>query len=98
MIARRQPAAVQAKEIAPARAGTSDRGQVSSNHIAAVVIIPQRGEKGKAKMQVKRLTAAQKKLLSAQGINHALWQLLDELPNTIIIKHRITGEIKVVEK
>ena len=49
-------------------------------------------------MQVKRLTAAQKKLLSEQGINPALWQLLDELPNTIIIKHRITGEIKVVEK
>ena len=49
-------------------------------------------------MQVKRLTAAQKKLLSAQGINPALWQLLDELPNTIIIKRRITGEVKVVEK
>ena len=49
-------------------------------------------------MRVKRLTAVQKKLLSAQGINPALWQLLDELPNTIIIKHRITGEIKVVEK
>lgn len=49
-------------------------------------------------MQVKRLTAAHKKLLSAQGINPALWQLLDEHPNTIIIKHLITGEIKVVEK
>lgn len=49
-------------------------------------------------MQVKRLTAAQKKLLSEQAINPALWQLLDELPNTIIIKHRITGEVKVVEK
>ena len=49
-------------------------------------------------MQVKRLTAAQKKLLSEHGINHTLWQLLDEHPNTIVIKHRITGEIKVVEK
>ena len=49
-------------------------------------------------MQVKRLTAAQKRLLSTQGINPALWQLLDELPNTIIIKYRITGESKVVEK
>ena len=49
-------------------------------------------------MRPKRMTAAQKKLLSAQGINPTLWQLLDELPNTIIIKHRITGEIKVVEK
>lgn len=49
-------------------------------------------------MRVKRLTAAQKKLLSEQAINPALWQLLDELPNTIIIKHRITGEVKVVEK
>ena len=49
-------------------------------------------------MRVKRLTAAQKKLLSEQGINPAIWRLLDELPNTIIIKHRITGEIKVVEK
>lgn len=49
-------------------------------------------------MRVKRLTAAQKKLLSAQGLNPTLWQLLDELPNTIVIKHRFTGEIKVVEK
>ena len=49
-------------------------------------------------MQVKRLTAAQKKLLSAQGIKPALWQLLDEPQNTIIIKHRITGEIKAVKK
>lgn len=49
-------------------------------------------------MQVKRLTAAQKKLLSEQGINPALWQLLDELPNTIIIKHRFTGGVRVVEK
>ena len=49
-------------------------------------------------MRVKRLTAAQKKLLSAQGINPAIWQLLYDLPSKIIIKHRITGEIKVVEK
>lgn len=49
-------------------------------------------------MQVKRLTAAKKKLLSEQGLNPAFWQMLDELQNTIIIKHRITGEIKVVEK
>lgn len=49
-------------------------------------------------MQVKRLTAAQKKLLSEQGINPALWQLLDELTNSYVLKHRITGEIKVVEK
>lgn len=50
-------------------------------------------------MRAKRLTAAQKKLLSAAGIeNVRLWHLLDELPNTIIVKHRLTGEIKVVEK
>ena len=49
-------------------------------------------------MRPKRLTAAQKKLLSEQAINPALWQLLDEPQNTIIIKHRITGEIKVVQK
>lgn len=49
-------------------------------------------------MRPKRLTADQKKLLSEQGLNPAFCQLLDELPNAIIIKHRITGEIKVVEK
>lgn len=49
-------------------------------------------------MRLKRLTRAQKKLLSEQGINPALWQLLDELPSSYILKHRITGEIKVVEK
>ena len=49
-------------------------------------------------MRSKRLTRAQKKLLSEQAINPALWLLLDELPNTIIIKHRFTGEVRVVEK
>lgn len=47
----------------------------------------------------RRLTAAEKKLLSAAGIeNVRSWHLLDELPNTIIVKHRLTGEIKVVDK
>lgn len=50
-------------------------------------------------MRVKRLTVAHKKLLSREGFRDiTLWQLLQELPNTIIIKHRLTGEIQVVEK
>ena len=50
-------------------------------------------------MRPRRLTAAHKKLLSREGFRDIpLWQLLQELPNTIIIKHRLTGEIKVVEK
>lgn len=50
-------------------------------------------------MRLRRLTAAHKELLSREGFRDIpLWQLLRELPNTIIIKHRLTGEIKVVEK
>ena len=49
-------------------------------------------------MRLKRLTRAQKKIISARGYNAICWHLLYELPSKIIIKHRITGEIKVVEK
>ena len=49
-------------------------------------------------MRHKRLTCAKKKIISALGYNAICWHLLQELPNTIIIKHWITGEIKVVEK
>ena len=49
-------------------------------------------------MRPKRLTRSQKKLLSARGFNPICWHLLQELPNSYTIKHKITGEIKVVEK
>lgn len=49
-------------------------------------------------MRPKRLTRAQKKIISARGYNAICWHLLQELPNTIVIKQRITGEIKVVKK
>jgi len=46
-----------------------------------------------------KLTRAHKQLLSREGFRDIpLWQLLDELSNTIIIKHRLTGEIRVVDK
>ena len=49
-------------------------------------------------MRPKRLTRAQKKIISARGYNAICWHLLQELPNSYILKRRITGEVKVVEK
>lgn len=49
-------------------------------------------------MRPKRLTRAQKKAISARGYNALCWHLLQELPSSYIIKHRITGEVKVVLK
>ena len=49
-------------------------------------------------MRPKRLTRTQKQLLSARGMRPVCWHLLQELPNVYICKHKITGEIKVIEK
>ena len=46
----------------------------------------------------KRLTYIQKMVLSTKGINPEHWHLLQELPNSYTLKHKTTGEVKVVEK
>lgn len=49
-------------------------------------------------MRPKRLTRAQKIALSERGVNPMGYQVLRELPNSIIVKHRLTGDIKVIDK
>lgn len=47
----------------------------------------------------RRLTAAEKKLLSAAGIeNVRFWQLLEDKPDHYIFIHRLTGRVKEVDK
>jgi hypothetical protein len=38
------------------------------------------------------------RIIKANGLNPALYQVLDELDNTLIVKHRITGDVKVLDK
>ena len=49
-------------------------------------------------MRPKKLTRAQKIALTERGINPLGYQIMRELPNSYILRHRLTGEIKVVEK
>lgn len=44
-------------------------------------------------MQLKTPTKEQ-----TQALNTATWGVLKEMNNSLIVKHRITGEIKVIEK
>ena len=43
-------------------------------------------------------TPAQQAVLKRHGLSKITWEVLKDLPNSLIIKHRITGEMKVVEK
>ena len=49
-------------------------------------------------MRSKRLTRAQKIALDTRGVNPMGYQVLRELPNSYILRHRLTGEIKVIDK
>lgn len=40
----------------------------------------------------------QKVILEENGMNNKEYLVLRDLVNTMIVKHRVTGEIKVVEK
>ena len=37
-------------------------------------------------------------IIRANGLNPVMYVVLDNLNNTIIVKHRITSEIKVLDK
>lgn len=43
-------------------------------------------------------TPAQQEILKKHGLNRITWEIIKDLPNSLIIKHRITGEYKVAEK
>lgn len=49
-------------------------------------------------MRARKLTRKQKELLSAQGMNPDQFQLFRDLPNSLIVKNKQTGEFIVIEK
>lgn len=40
----------------------------------------------------------QQEIMRKNGINSILYVVIEELDHSIIVKHRITGEIKVLDK
>lgn len=49
-------------------------------------------------MRGKAPTRKQKVILEEHGLDHKAYVVLDELPYTLIVRHRETEEITVVEK
>lgn len=49
-------------------------------------------------MQLKTPTKEQTLAMKKAKLNTATWGVLKEMNNSLIVKHRITGEIKVIEK
>lgn len=43
-------------------------------------------------------TKAQSEIIKQNGLNPRTWVVVKELNNSMIVKHRITGEFKVIDK
>lgn len=43
-------------------------------------------------------TKEQAEILARHGLKAACWVVIKDLPGSMIVKHRITGEFKVIEK
>lgn len=43
-------------------------------------------------------TADQRRILERHGLRAVCWTVVKELQHSMIVKHRITGEFKLVEK
>ena len=43
-------------------------------------------------------TTEQKAVLERNGLKAACWVVVKDLPHSMIIKHRITGEFKLINK
>ena len=41
---------------------------------------------------------SQAEIIQRNGLNKLTWVVIRELNNTLICKHRITGEVKVIDK
>ena len=46
----------------------------------------------------KKPSGNHKECLKKHGLSHVTWQIMKETPQHLILKHGITGEVKVVEK
>lgn len=40
----------------------------------------------------------QQEVIKANGLNVLTWTVVNELPNSLIVRHRITGEVKLIKK
>lgn len=52
-------------------------------------------------MMAKKNTSPKKahaQILERAGLNPLCWMVLQELSNSMIVKHRVTGEVKVIDK
>lgn len=43
-------------------------------------------------------TTEQKAVLKGHGLPDYIWEVTQDLPNSLIVRHRITGEIQLIEK
>lgn len=43
-------------------------------------------------------TMAQKNAIKRAGLNDLVWTVKKDLPDSLIIIHRITGEVKMIDK
>ena len=43
-------------------------------------------------------TKEQAEILARHGLKAACWVVIKDLPGSMIVKHRITGEFKMIEK
>lgn len=43
-------------------------------------------------------TKGQSEVIKKQGLSPLCWVVLQELPHSMIVKHRVTGEVKVIDK
>lgn len=40
----------------------------------------------------------QNEVIKRNGLNALCWVVLQDMPNSMIVKHRVTGEVKVISK
>lgn len=43
-------------------------------------------------------TKEQTETIKKQGLSPLCWVVLQDLPHSMIVKHRVTGEVKVIDK
>ena len=41
---------------------------------------------------------AQAEIMKRNGLNHLTWTVIKDLNHSMIVRHRITGEVKVIDK
>ena len=55
-------------------------------------------EAAPVKKRPKLPTRAQQEVLKNHGLSYVTWEVIQDMPSSLIIRHRITKEMKVVAK